>query len=92
MLLQYGAQPYYKEMTDEENENWYQQTAGFLPVDGEVLLEEIDLAVIPEIPKVDPFASLYQMDSDTEDADTDDESDAGVEAQEEPEGLKKSRP
>ena len=80
-----------EEMIDKENEDRFQRTAGFFPADGEASLEEINLVMIPEIAEVDPFASLYRMDSDTEDADMDDESDAGAEAQEEPEGLEKSR-
>lgn len=73
---------------DEEAENPYQQTAGFLPVDDEAALEEIGMAKIPEIAEADPFAGLYHMDSDTDDAYTDYESDAGVEALDESKELR----
>jgi hypothetical protein len=48
-----------EEVTDKEDENWYQWTAGFLPVDEEAALEAIDMVKIQKIAEMDPFASLY---------------------------------
>ena len=66
-----------EEVIDKEDENWYQRTAGFLPVDGEDALEEIDVVKTLEIADINPFAGLYQIDADT-DEDTEYESDADV--------------
>lgn len=73
-----------EEVIDEKDENWYQQTAGFLPVDGAATLEVIDTEKTLEIAEMDPFAGLYQMGSDMHDVYT------VVEAPEEPEGLRES--
>ena len=71
-----------EEVIDEEDENRYQRAAGFLPVDGEATLEEIDMAEKEENPdsEIDPFAGLYRIDAATEsdDAESDNESEADL--------------
>ena len=54
-----------KEVINEEVENRHQRVAGFLPVDGEAALEEINMAEKEENPdsEIDPFAGLYQIDA-----------------------------
>jgi hypothetical protein len=80
-----------EEVLDEEYENRYQRAAGFLPVDGEVALEEINMANKMEIAELemDPFAGLYRMnaatDSDDEYTDNGPDADSDVD---EPEGLR----
>jgi len=54
-----------EEVIEKEDENRYQRTAGFLPVDGEVALENVDAVKTLEVADINPFASLYQMDEDT---------------------------
>ena len=54
--------------------------AGFLPADGEAALEEIYVVKTLDTTDIDPFASLYQMDTDTDEA-TEYESDAGVDTE-----------
>ena len=80
-----------EDVTDEEDKSRYQQTAGFLPVDGEAALEAIEMVKTQEIAAMDPFAGLYRMDSDsdTDYAHTDNDSDADV--GQEPERPRKSR-
>ena len=71
-----------KEVIDEEVENRYQRVVGFLPVDGEATLEEIDMAKKVENtdPEMDPFAGLYQIDPamELDDKDMDNESEADM--------------
>jgi len=68
-----------EEVIDKEDKNWYQRMAGFLPVDGEDALEEIDVVKTLEIADINPFTGLYWMDADI-DEDTEYESDANVDA------------
>jgi len=71
-----------KEVVDEEVKKRYQRAAGFLPMDGEAALEEIDMAKKEENAELemDPFAGLYRIDAATEsdDEDTDNKSEADV--------------
>jgi len=71
-----------KEVIDEEVEKRYQRAAGFLPMDGEAALEEIDMAKKEENAELemDPFTGLYWIDAATEsdDEDTDNKSEADM--------------
>ena len=75
-----------KEVIDEEVENRYQRVAGFLPIDGEATLEEIDLVKKVENAdsEMDPFAGLYRIDAATEsdDEDMDNRSEADMDPDE----------
>ena len=75
-----------EEVIDEEVENRYQRAAGFLPVDGEAALEEMDTAKKLENAdsEMDLFAGLYRIDAATEsdDEDTDNESEADMDSNE----------
>lgn len=75
-----------EEVTDEEGDLRYQRNAGFLPVDGEATLEEVNMAKILEIAalETDPFVGLYRIDTDS---DTDNESDADLKEPEDGSGL-----
>ena len=77
-----------EEVLDEEDEYQYQRAACFLPADGELALEEIDVAnkADLEVAEMDSFAGLYRIDAatDLDGAYPDNEPDADVDA--EPEG------
>lgn len=77
-----------KEVINEEVKNRYQRAAGFLPVDGEAALEEIDMVKKLENAdsEMDLFAGLYRIDAaretDDEAKDTDNESEADIDSNE----------
>ena len=79
-----------EEVLDEEDKYQSQRAAGFLPVDGEAILEEIKMANKLETAEMDLFVGLYQIDpaTDLDDAYMDNESDTDVD---EPKGLGESR-
>jgi hypothetical protein len=56
-----------KEIVDEEDKDWYKRKAGFLLVDREAAIEEIEKSETQNEPEVDPFAGLYNMNAGTED-------------------------
>ena len=80
-----------EEVLDKEDESWYQRAMHFLPADGEVILEEINMAAKAEIADMDPFAGLYWIDAamDLDDAYPDNEPDTDVPVDTEPEGYGK---
>ena len=72
-----------EEVPDEEDEYQYQRAVGFLLVDGEVILEEIDMANKVETAEMDPDMDLDDAYMDNElDTDVDEpEGESGLEGQ-----------